>query len=205
MWIVEHESDTAFLGRSAGSAPLVAQDPHGRVIHVGDFDSVLFPQLHVGYCVLPDDLVDPVGRELTESDGQASGLTQAVLADFLNHHRFARFLMRVTSVCAARRTALRDAVRRMPDAPLTLLADGDRGSCLAVSFRRHVRVDGLITDAARQSLHLVPLSRYFHGSDAGTAGLVLGAAAAREEAIGPAIRLLSGLLRRHTRSGPDAM
>jgi len=199
MWVVEHESDTAFLGRDAGSAPLFTQDRHGRVIHVGGFDSVLFPQLHVGYCVVPDELVDPVGRELAESGAQASGLTQAVLADFLNHHRFARFLMRVTSVCAGRRVALRDAVLRMPDAPLTLLG-GERGSCLTASFRRYVRVDGLIADAARQSLHLVPLHRYFHGTGPDTGGLVLGAAAAREEAIGPAMRLLSGLLRRHTRS-----
>lgn len=197
MWIVEHENDTAFLGRQA-SGPLIAGDTHGRVIHVGGFDAVLFPQLHVGYCVVPSELIEPVGRELVDSGAQASGLTQAVLADFLNHHRFARFLMRITSACAARRDALRDALLRLPDAPLTLVGDG-QGSCVTALFRRDVREDGLIADAARQSLRLVPLSRYFSGNGPATTGLLLGCGAAREEAIGPAVRLLAGLLRRHAR------
>ena len=197
MWIVEHESDTAFLGRQA-AAPLIADDTHGRVVHVGGFDSVLFPQLHVGYCVVPSELIEPVGRELVDAGAQASGLTQAVLADFLNHHRFARFLTRIALACATRRDALRDVLLRLPDTPLTLVGDGT-GSTVTALFRRDVREDGLIADAARQSLHLVPLSRYFSDTSVPTTGLVLGCAAAREEAIGPAVRLLAGLLRRHSR------
>ncbi|HEX4722176.1 MAG TPA: PLP-dependent aminotransferase family protein [Pseudonocardiaceae bacterium] len=197
MWIVEHEIDTAFLGRQA-VGPLIADDTHGRVIHVGGFDSVLFPQLHVGYCVVPTELIEPVGRELVDAGAQASGVTQAVLADFLNHHRFARFLTRIASACATRRDALRDTLLRLPDTPLTLVGDG-RGSSVTALFRRDVREDGLIADAARQSLHLVPLSRYFSGTGPATTGLLLGCAAAREEAIGPAVRLLAGLLRRHSR------
>lgn len=199
MWIVEHEADTPFLGRDA-VPPLIAADPHDRVVHVGTFDTVLFPQLQVGYCVVPADLVDPVGRELADGDAQASGLTQAVLADFLNHHRFARYLARIAAVCASRRTALRDAVRALPDAPLTVVGDGAHGNRLTTLFRRDVRVDGLLADAARQSLHLAPLHRYFSGGGVATNGLLLGCAAAREEAIGPATRLLAGLLRRHTRT-----
>ncbi|WP_165960309.1 PLP-dependent aminotransferase family protein [Actinocrispum wychmicini] len=196
MWIVEHESDTPFLGRHA-SRPLVADDPDGRVIHVGSFDTVLFPQLHVGYCVVPVGLIDPVGRVLCESGAQASGLTQAVLSDFLNHHRFARFMMRITSACTSRRDALRDALLRLPGTPLAMIGDGGRGACLTALFSRDVREDALLADAARLSLRLEPLSRYFSTPAPATAGLLLGCAAAREEAIGPAVRLLAGLLRRH--------
>jgi GntR family transcriptional regulator/MocR family aminotransferase len=195
MWVVEHENDTAFLGRQA-ARPLIAEDERGRVIHVGSFDTVLFPQLHVGYCVVPDGLIDTVGRAVADADAQASGLTQAVLADFLNHHRFARFLARITSACASRRELLRDALLRLPDAPLTVVGDVGRGSYLTTVFRRPATEAGLVADAARLSLNLVPLSRYFSTADP-TTGLLLGCAAAREEAIGPAVRLLASLLRRH--------
>lgn len=200
MWVVEHENDTAFLGRQA-ARPLIAEDEQGRVIHVGTFDTVLFPQLHVGYCVVPDGLIDTVGRAVADADTQASGLTQAVLADFLNHHRFARFLARITSACASRRELLRDALLRLPGAPLTVVGDAGRGSYLTTVFRRQATESGLVADAARLSLNLVPLSRYFSTADP-TTGLLLGCAAAREETIGPAVRQLASLLRRHVRPVP---
>jgi GntR family transcriptional regulator/MocR family aminotransferase len=195
MWVVEHEHDTAFLGQQA-ARPLIADDDRGRVIHVGSFDTVLFPQLHVGYCVVPDGLIDTVGRAVADADAQASGLTQAVLADFLNHHRFARFLARITSACASRRELLRDALSRLPDTPLTVVGDAGRGSYLTTVFRRPATESGLLADAARLSLNLVPLSRYVSTANPIT-GLLLGCAAAREEAIGAAVRQLGSLLRRH--------
>jgi GntR family transcriptional regulator / MocR family aminotransferase len=202
MWVVEHENDTAFLGRRA-ARPLITEDQRGRVIHVGGFDTVLFPQLHVGYCVVPDELIDTVGRAVVDAGAQASGLTQAVLADFLNHHRFARFLARITAACADRRELLTDALARLTGDPLYVVGDVGRGSYVTAVFRRPAREAGLVADGARLSLNLVPLSRYFSTADP-TTGLLLGAAAAREETIVPAVRLLASLLRRHVRPAPGS-
>ncbi|MGH3155695.1 MAG: PLP-dependent aminotransferase family protein, partial [Streptosporangiaceae bacterium] len=192
MWVIEHENDGAFLGAEA-PPPLLADDPHGRVIYVGTFNTLLFPQLHLGFCVLPGELAELGGQVLSVCPYGASAVTQAVLADFLDDHRSARILGRLRTATARRREAVRSALTRLPGAGQAVLGATGSGSYLTLSLPAAVDESALVTAAARASLQVRPLSWYFSGKPA-RPGVVLGCASVRDAAIEPSVQALGALL-----------
>ncbi|GAA1248426.1 PLP-dependent aminotransferase family protein [Kitasatospora nipponensis] len=131
MWIVDVERDGPFLGPRA-ARPLWSEDTGGRVIQLGGFNSLLFPQIQCGFCVLPPELLDRVDRVAGGTDSGASAITQAALADFLDHHRFAAFLHRGAQACAGRRLALLDTLRQLGLDEHDVMGHQQGGSFLSV-------------------------------------------------------------------------
>jgi GntR family transcriptional regulator / MocR family aminotransferase len=194
MWIVELEYDAAFLDLPA-FRPLFADEPDGRVIHLGTFNTTLFPQLHLGYCVLPPALAGTVGTPLAVAAAEVSTTTQEAAADLLEHHRFARSFGRIQSACAQRRALLSSALLAAPGLISAIQGRPDSGSYLTVTLPRRVNERRLVAQGRRESLALAPLSAYFD-SPPPEPGLVLGCAGTREDAIIPAVRRLAHLVSR---------
>jgi len=192
MWVVEHENDGAFLG-TAAPPPLLADDPHGRVIYLGTFNTLLFPQLHVGYCVVPEELAEPCAQVLGAIGAAPSALTQTVLADLLDDHRSARILARMRATVARRRETVRAALAQIPELSQAALGAVDSGSSLTLALPAVATEHTLVAAAASASLLIRPLSWYFDGKPA-TSGVVLGCAAVRDEAIGSSVQTLAALL-----------
>lgn len=192
MWIVEHEYDGAFLDMPA-HRPLFTDDPHGRVIYLGTFNTALFPQLHLGFCVLPAAAAATVSPPLREGAAEVSTITQEALADLLEHHRFARCFSRLRSACARRREIARSALQAIPGLMPAIHGDQGTGSYLTVTLPRRVNDRRLTALGRRESLALAPLSHYFD-SVPPAPGLVLGCAGTREDALGPAVRRLGRLI-----------
>jgi GntR family transcriptional regulator/MocR family aminotransferase len=192
MWIMEHEYDGAFLDVPA-CRPLFADEPDGRVIYAGTLSTALFPQLHLGFCVLPPALAATAGLPLAEAAAEVSAVIQEAVADLLEHHRFASYFNRIRSACARRRTMLRSALLTVPDLMPASQGQPDAGSYLTVTLPRRVDERRLVALGPRESLSLAPLSPYF-GSAPPVPGLILGCAGTRENAIGPAVRRLGRLI-----------
>jgi GntR family transcriptional regulator / MocR family aminotransferase len=192
MWIVEHEYDGAFLDTPM-LRPLFADDPEGRVIYLGTFNTALFPQLHLGFCVLPPTLAGTVGAPLAEAAAEVPTATQDALAELLEHHRFARYFGQLRFACAQRRELLRSALLALPDLVPGIEGDQSAGSFLTIRLPQQVDERRLVTLGRRRSLTLAPLSRYFDSVPTAP-GLVLGCAGTSEDAIVPAVRRLGELL-----------
>jgi GntR family transcriptional regulator/MocR family aminotransferase len=193
MWIVEYEPDGAFLGTAA--PPLVADDRSRRTIYLGTFDTLLFPQLHIGYCVLPEELAEPFARVLGASAAAPSALTQAVLADFLDDHRSARTLERIRAAARARHGAVREALTRhgLGHAIRGTGPAADSAVDLTLVLPDQATESAVVAAAADASLTVQPLSSYFSGAPT-ISGLVLGCAVVRDEAVEPSVQALAGLL-----------
>lgn len=58
-FIVEDEYDSEFSRLPNAPQPLKLTDTEDRVIYVGSFSRTMFASLRLGYCVLPDALVEP--------------------------------------------------------------------------------------------------------------------------------------------------
>ncbi|WP_051386348.1 PLP-dependent aminotransferase family protein [Actinokineospora inagensis] len=198
MWVVEYEPDAAFLLPDA-PPPLVTTDPDRRVVHIGTFNTVLFPQVHAGYCVLPPDLVEPVGDLLGATGGEVPALTQEVLADFLDHHRFARFLARARQTAQRRHARLAESlstlVRNSSEIDLELLGRPGEGGYLTALFPSLVDDCAMVRRAHRVGVQVTALRRYYQ-SEPNRSGLVFGTAGVREEAIVQAMRLMVPILAR---------
>lgn len=111
-WIVEddYDSEYRFAGRPVPA--LQGLDAAGRVIHAGTFNKTLFPALRLGYCVLPESLIEAFVRRRYELDRYPPTISQAILAEFIQEGRFGRHLRRMRELYAERLIALqRDAER----------------------------------------------------------------------------------------------
>jgi GntR family transcriptional regulator/MocR family aminotransferase len=73
---------------------------------------LLFPSLRLGYAVLPEDLVAPFTAARHLTDRQSSGLTQAIMTEFILEGHFARHLKRMRAHYADRQGFLIEQIAR---------------------------------------------------------------------------------------------
>ncbi len=112
VWIIEDDYESEFQRPGHAFPALQGLDHGGRVIYLGTFSKLLFPSLRLGYAVLPEDLVKPfvAARHLT--DRQSSGLTQAIMTEFILDGHFARHLKRMRAHYAERQAFLIEQLTR---------------------------------------------------------------------------------------------
>lgn len=111
-WIVEGCFNDEIVHLHPVPAALQSRDRHGRVILMGTLEGVMFPSLRVAYLVVPERLVDvfEAARGLLGDHNHVA--TQIALARFIDEGHFTRHLRHLRQLCAQRRRALLDAVRR---------------------------------------------------------------------------------------------
>ena len=111
--IFEDDYDSQYCFR-ARPLPALRSLPgaDGHVILAGTFNKLLFPSLRLAYAVLPPRLVEPFLRAASVTARSASGLTQAVLADFLSEGHFDRHVRRTRKVYASRARAFEHAAQQ---------------------------------------------------------------------------------------------
>lgn len=114
-YLLEDDYDSDFYYDSVPPPAVKAQDRHGRVIYLGTFSKSLAAGLRIGYMVLPPRLRGAaviVKGLLTSGSPQ---LVQTTLAAFLESGQYASQLRRLRVLYAARRDALRAALRALFD------------------------------------------------------------------------------------------
>ncbi len=192
-WILEDDNASEYRYRGRPLAALQGIDPSDRVLYVGTFSKVLFSSLRLGYIVAPTDLVPALVQARVVTDRQSPGLTQAVLADFMNEGHFARHVRRMRTLYAARLAALLKAVRLHAEDVLEV--DEGEGGMSRVAWLPP-GVDDLEAGAevARAGIQCLPLSEYaMQPRERG--GLILGFTGIDEAEIESGIQRVAACVR----------
>ncbi len=168
-WIVEDDYDSYFryagrpMSALQGVDRTAAGSPH--VIYVGTFSKTVFPSLRLGFCVVPDSLVDAVVNARAVADRNSPIMDQAALAEFMTGGHYERHLRRLRMICEERYQAMRLHFGRVLDDDM-VLSPASAGTHLLAYFRHRrdgrdngmaMRVSSL---AADEGLVVFPLSRY---------------------------------------------
>jgi GntR family transcriptional regulator/MocR family aminotransferase len=109
--VVEVDSDLEYAWDAAPRLPLAAEDPEGRVIHLGSLAHLLAPGLGLGYLVAPSALVDRLARLRQRLDIQGDRVLEWSVADLLRDGDLERHLARARRVYRERRDAFLDGLR----------------------------------------------------------------------------------------------
>lgn len=173
---------------------LQAHDTDGRVIYYGSFHCTLGPAIRAGYLVVPHALVEPFNEMRRRLAFAPEIYLQSALATFVKENRYALHLKKLRAVYAARLRQTIAACRAyMPDASIVEPAGG---------FHLTLHVDGDVQRAcqiaAREGLHVQPLSRFYQEAHHDS-GIVIGFAAMAEQMIEPSVARLAAILREHSR------
>ncbi|MBB6426097.1 PLP-dependent aminotransferase family protein [Sphingopyxis sp. JAI128] len=105
-WIVEDDylSELQLGGRAAPA--MAADDPAGRVIHIGTFGKTISPSLGLGFVVAPLGLAERFGEIAGCLNPAPNVTTQLALADFLADGHFLRHLRHMKALYRQRRDDL---------------------------------------------------------------------------------------------------
>lgn len=191
--IFEDDSDSeyAFTGNPL---PALRSLPGGNehVVLASTFSRLMFPSLRLAFVVLPIRLVEPFKRAATLTARTASGVAQAVLAEFLADGHFERHIRRMKKRYASRAQAFeRAAIRHwngLVDVPSI------EGGLDVVG--RLVRLDEstAVHRLAAAGIDASPLARYT-SHHRHPASLVMGFAPFDEGEIDRTARLIASVLR----------
>lgn len=115
-WIVEDDYDSYFRyeGRPLPALQRLDADRNdgvaARVAYVGTFSKTMFPNLRLGYCIVPERVADAVANARAVADRNSPLVEQAALAEFIAGGHYDRHLRRIRKICAARYAVLRPLV-----------------------------------------------------------------------------------------------
>jgi len=105
--IVEDEYDSEFTRLKNPPPALKLNDSDDRVVYIGSFSRTMFHALRIGYCVLPEALVDTFLRARRLYDTVAPQQNeQAAMAHFMRSGGYRRHLRRMNTVYNERHDAL---------------------------------------------------------------------------------------------------
>jgi GntR family transcriptional regulator/MocR family aminotransferase len=200
--IFEDDYDSEFRYAGHPVSALQGLDRDGVVLFAGSFSKVLCPSLRIGYLVLPPDLVDPFSAALSVMSRQASPLSQAILARFIDEGHFARHLRRMRDVYAERHAALIDGARRWLQGRLDVRAVNAGLQTVGLLAPGHDGAD-LAGRAAEHDVEVAPLARHAR-SPLERNGVQMGFAAVPPDEIARGVQVLARLLdgRPLTREAP---
>lgn len=121
--VIEDDYDSEFRYVGAPLPSLQGLGDASRVVYLGTFSLALFPDLRLGYLVLPPALVEPFLRAKWHADRHTAHLEQAALADFIREGHLERHIRRMRRVYKRRRDALLDAIHRHFGERATVVGD----------------------------------------------------------------------------------
>jgi len=188
-WVIEDDylSELQLSGRAAPA--LAADDPAGRVIHIGSFGKTLSPVLGLGFLVAPVSLAERFGTVAALLSPAPNSTTQLALAQFMADGHYLRHLRHMKRLYRERRDALHaylgDEVAVDAFAGLALLARLPRGAD---------DVD-LANRALGKGIAPLPLSVWFSNPEEAEPGFLLCVTNLRKGQLEKACDSLTDLIR----------
>jgi GntR family transcriptional regulator/MocR family aminotransferase len=183
--IVEDDYDSEFRIAGRPLDALQTLDRSGSVFYVGTFSKSMFPELRLGFIVVPEWARYPLTLAKLVSDRQSPVINQLALADFIAEGHLARHVRKMRKSYAARHMAITRSLAEHFPGRLRMLPshagvhvaarlpdDGDDAGLVAAAEARRIRVEDLARYSARK---------------ASPRGLVFGFGKIRTDDIEPAI------------------
>lgn len=166
-WVIEDDylGELQLGGRAAPS--MAADDPSGRVIHVGTFSKTISPTLGLGFVVAPLSLAARFGEVAGYLNPAPNVTTQLALADFLGDGHFLRHLRHMKELYRQRRDDLH--ARLAP----SIAIDAFAGLAVIAHLPRGTDDVALARRAPELGIAPAPLSIWYAKPETAQPGLVL--------------------------------
>ena len=171
----DYDCDLRFAGNPLAS--LWSLDETGRVAMMGSFSKAFFPGLRLGYLVASRDVADALAAIRTRRGITLASSGQAALAEFIGSGALTRHLRAVRRDVRTRRHALMTQLRSTFGDDL-IVQPHEVGTHVTVILGSSI--DDRTTDvriaeaAARNQLHLSPLSKQYADGTRAKQGFLLG-------------------------------
>ncbi len=191
-WVVEGDHFGEIVHDGPAPRPLFSEDRGARVLHLGTFNTVLFPALRLHYLVLPDRLVDAFVAMRGMWGDHPPLATQQALAGFIDDGHLSSHLRVLRSLYRERRDAVRAAAAQHLPPPWQV---GPMHSATFGCLATPPGVDdvALVRRLVAQGLAVEPLSAYrWHGG--GRGGIVFGYGGDTPERIDAAFQRMAPVL-----------
>ncbi|HWW56573.1 MAG TPA: PLP-dependent aminotransferase family protein, partial [Sphingopyxis sp.] len=187
-WVIEDDylSELQLGGRAAPA--MAADDPAGRVIHIGTFGKTISPALGLGFVVAPLALAERFGEVAGYLNPAPNVTTQLALTDFLADGHFLRHLRHMKSLYRKRRDALH--ARLDPG----IAVDAFAGLAVTVHLPRGYDDVALAKRAPELGIAPAPLSIWHSKPADAQPGLVLCVTNLRKQALDKACDALVSLI-----------
>ena len=192
--IIEDDYDSEFHYDGRPVAALQGLDEAARVFYVGTFSKSTFPDIRLGYVVVPEGYVETFERAQRHAGKLAAVPLQDALAGFIEDGHFAAHVRRMNRLYRDRRDHL---VRALTEAAGDLLsvASPSGGMQLLAYLGKGVDDCDVAARLNRAGVSARPLSRFFVGGKADH-GLYLGFAAWTIEEIDAGADIIGDVVRR---------
>jgi len=155
---IEHENN--YLGQP--HAALRSMDSGNRVIYVSGLPKVLAPGLRIGFIVAAPDLIREARKLRQMIIGRPSMINQRTAAFFLSLGHYDAFMTRLYKIMGKRWDALRQALNHYHrGSEITLPTQG--GTALWVECPGHIKVEYLVSEAAKRGILIEPDTHYYIG------------------------------------------
>jgi GntR family transcriptional regulator/MocR family aminotransferase len=193
-WVIEDDylSELQLGGRAAPA--MAADDPAGRVIHIGTFGKTISPALGLGFVVAPLALAARFGEVAGCLNPAPNVTTQLALTDFLADGHFLRHLRHMKSLYRERRDALH--ARLDP----RIAVDAFAGLAVIAHLPRGYDDVALAKRAPELGIAPCPLSVWSHNPAEAQPGLLLCVTNLRKQVLDKACDTLATLI-----DNPDAV
>ena len=158
-WIFEDDYNSEFRYKSRPIQALQGLDTTQRVIYAGTFSKMMFPELRLGFLVLPPTLTQAFKLAKHYADSSNAYLEQATLAMFIAEGHYARHVRRVRKACDERQQSLIAAIQH--DLPKHFqLVPSDSGIHLLCYLAAPWVEKEMIEKCRQLGIGAQPLSRY---------------------------------------------
>jgi len=194
MWIFEDDYNSEFRYTAQPLQALQGLDKNQRVIYAGTFSKMMFPGFHIGFLVVPENLVESFKIAKYYADTRTPYLDQATLATFISEGHYARHVRRVRKACHERQRVILEAIQLyLPE--IVFAEPIDSGIHIVCWLLIEIQESVLIKACRKAGLGVQPLSRYCQTKPINQA-ILLGFAAHSPVQIVEGIKTLAQIVKR---------
>ncbi len=101
-WIIEDDYDSEFRYIGRPIPAMAGLDQLQRTLYIGSFAKLFSNTLRLGYLIVPEPLIAPVRKILSDYSLKAGLMPQPALAEFIHSGDFYRYLRRVRKIYSER-------------------------------------------------------------------------------------------------------
>jgi GntR family transcriptional regulator / MocR family aminotransferase len=165
MIIVEDEYDSEFTRTPNAAQPLKLIDTEERVVYVGSFSRTMFAALRLGYCLLPDYLVDPFIKAKALFDPVPASLSdQIAMAEFMASGQYRLHVRRMKKLYAERHGALFEGLSRALEGKIRLTPSTAGLSIFGRWLQPTHKFHELASNLARHGVGWQDTAHYYDGT-----------------------------------------